>query len=118
MTAGQEMWTPLEAALAPFKELARLNRQTVTSAGGEVVQIVLAASRCRVDQPAAGDTTTRPSIELGFSLARDAYVVRFVDTDYRHDGRWNFEQIRSDISAGLQCGALQPGAPLVIAPGG
>ncbi|HUF46837.1 MAG TPA: hypothetical protein VMM93_03415 [Vicinamibacterales bacterium] len=117
MIAGQEMWTPLEAALSPFKELARLNRQTVTGAEGEALQLVLAASRCRVEQGEAGAEARPPAIELGFSLAGDAYAVRFVDADYRRDGRWNFEQIRADISAGLRSGALQPGTPLLIAPG-
>ncbi len=117
MTAGQEMWTPLEAALAPFKDLARLNRQTVTGAGGRAVQIVLAAGRCRVDRQADGDATTRPEIELGFSLGRDDYLVRFAGDDYRRDGRWDFDRIRSDISAGLQSGALEPGAVFALVPG-
>lgn len=116
MTAGQEMWTPLEAALSPFKELARLNRQTVTGAGGQPVQLVLAAGRCHVDHGDAGADAPRPAIELGFSLAGESYAVRLVHADYRRDGRWDFERIRADISAGLQSGALQPGTPLVMAP--
>jgi hypothetical protein len=70
MDSNQEMWTPLEAALAPFKELARLNRQSVTDKEGHGVQIVLKADRCH---------------------------VRLLD------------RIRTDISSGLQSGALKPG---------
>ena len=110
------MWTPLEAALSPFKELARLNRQTVTGPEGNVVQLVLQAGRCRVHPDQAGAASAGASVEIGFALDGEKYAVRLVGTDYRRDGRWDFEQIRSDISAGLQSGAIQPGEPFAMAP--
>jgi hypothetical protein len=110
------MWTPLEAALSPFKELARLNRQTVTGAGGQALQIVLAADRCHVHQGLAGAETDGPAIDLGFSLDGEAYDVRLLGNEYRRNGQWDFQRIRADISAGLQSGAIQPGASYVITP--
>jgi hypothetical protein len=101
MTVDQSMWTPLESALAPFKELARLNRQTVTDAAGQATQLVLKADRCRVNGA---------RIELGFSVGADTYAVDLDAADYRRDSRWDFEGIRTDISAGLRSGALKPGA--------
>jgi hypothetical protein len=110
------MWTPLEAALSPFKELARLNRQTVTSGAGQAVQLVLAADRCHVYQGLAGAETDGPAIDLGFSLGGEAYDVRLLGKQYRRAGQWDFQRIRADISAGLQSGAIQPGASCVIMP--
>ncbi len=110
------MWTPLESALSPFKELARLNRQTVTGVAGHAVQIVLKAARCRVHQGLAGAATSGPTVDLGFSLGDEAYEVRLLVNEYRRDGRWDFERIRTDISTGLQSGRLQPGTSLAIAP--
>jgi hypothetical protein len=111
------MWTPLEASLSPFKELARLNRQTVTGTGGHAVQIVLAADRCHVHQGLAGAAIDGPAIDLGFSLGGQPYDVRLLGNQYRRDGQWDFERIRSDISAGLRSGAIQSGASCVIMPG-
>ena len=116
MSAGQEMWTPLESALSPFKELARLNRQTVTDARGQALQIVLDAGRCRVDPGQPGAEPTDRSVEIGFALGREAYAVRLSAIDYRRDGRWEFERIRADISAGLRSGALLPGVPFAMTP--
>jgi hypothetical protein len=111
------MWTPLEAALSPFKDLARLNRQTVTGAAGQTVQIVLAADRCLVHQGLAGAQTDGPAIDLGFSLGGEAYDVRLLGNQYLHDGQWDFQRIRADISAGLRSGAIHLGASCVIPPG-
>jgi hypothetical protein len=115
MAADQEMWTPLEAALAPFKELARLNRQSVTDAAGHDVQLVLHADRCHVLQGSAADPASA-SIEIGFSLEGHAYAVRLMGTNYRGSERWDFGRIRSDISTSLQSGALTPGATFDLAP--
>ncbi len=109
MNVNQEMWTPLEAALAPFKELAALNRQRVTDADGEAVQIVLKADRCRVQPAPAGADPAGATIDIGFAIGREAYGVRIVGTDYRRDGRWDFDRLTGDISAALASGALTPG---------
>ena len=116
MSADQEMWTPLESAFSPFKELARLNRQTVTGADGHANQLVLESGRCRVHPGQAGAEPEDLSIEIGFAWGGEAYAVRLVGSDYRRDGRWDFERIRTDISAGLQSGALRPGVSFVLAP--
>ena len=105
MSVDQSMWTHLESALAPFKELARLNRQTVTGADGESVQLVLSADRCHVDAE---------RIELGFSLGAEPYSVGLARTDYRRDGGWDFDRIRADISAGLRSGAMKSGTPFEL----
>ena len=105
------MWTPLEAALAPFKELARLNRQMVTDAAGETVQMVLKADRCRVE-----DAGAAARVHLGFVLGRDAFAVGLLASDYRRDGAWAFDRIRADISAGLKSGAITPDAASQLVP--
>ena len=111
MTADHEMWTPLEAALAPFKELARLNRQLLTDAAGETVQMVLKADRCRVEDAAGG-----ARVHLGFALGREAFAVGLLASDYRQDGAWAFDRIRADISAGLKSGAITPGEAAQLVP--
>lgn len=111
MSADQEMWTPLEAALAPFKELARLNRQMVTDASGEAAQLVLKADRCRVE-----DAGAAARVHLGFAIGRDAFAVALLAADYRRDGAWAFDRIRADISAGLKSGAIKPGADCQLLP--
>jgi hypothetical protein len=108
MDSNQEMWTPLEAALAPFKELARLNRQSVTDGQGNGVQIVLKADRCHVRLP-SGTDADGATIEMGFTLGAEPFTVHFVGSDYRRAGAWDLDRIRTDISTGLQSGALKPG---------
>lgn len=115
MAANQEMWTPLEAALAPFKELAGLNRQTVTGADGQPLQMVLKADRCRVQQASSGDDPTGATIDIGFTIGTEPYAVRLIGSRYRRDGRWDFDRLKRDISAELQSGALLPGELLVLA---
>jgi hypothetical protein len=114
MSSDQQMWTPLEAALAPFKDLARLNRQAVTDAEGQNVQLVLRADRCRVRPAPSGTAPHDATIELGFSLGATAYAVHFVGATYRRGGVWEFGRIATDISAGLRTGELQPGAPFAL----
>jgi hypothetical protein len=58
MTADQSMWTPLESALAPFKELARINRPGL--ALGRDYQLVLSADRCKVQPAPAGNEPDAP----------------------------------------------------------
>ncbi len=112
MSADQTMWTPLEASLAPFKELARLNRQMVTDAAGEPAQMVLKADRCRVED-GSGDSAR---VHLGFAVGRDAFAVGLLASDYRRDGAWAFDRIRADISAGLKSGAIKPDAACLLVP--
>jgi hypothetical protein len=104
------MWTPLEVALAPFKELARINRHAIRDARGHDHPLVLRADRCRVHPASAGTSTDSATIELGFSLGSDAYAVHFVGANYRRGGGWDYSKITKDISMGLQSGGLQPGA--------
>ena len=114
MAANQEMWTPLEAALAPFKELAGLNRQSVTDSEGQSQQLVLRADRCQVQPGSVAEDPAGATIDLGFTIGRDAYGVRLVGADYRRDGRWDYGRLTRDISANLQSGALTPGEPLLL----
>ena len=114
MSADQSMWTPLEAALAPFKELARLNRQMVTDAAGEQAQIVLKADRCRVEDGSGASAR----VHLGFAVGRDAFAVGLLASDYRRDGAWAFDRIRADISTGLKSGAIKPDEASLLVPTG
>lgn len=114
MSADQQMWTPLESALAPFKDLARINRHAVRGADGHDVQIVLRADRCRVQPAPAGASEDSATIELGFSLGPEIYAVHFVGANYRRGGGWDFRRLTTDISTELQSGGLRPGAPLVL----
>jgi len=107
------MWTPLEAALAPFKELARLNRQMVTDAAGDQAQIVLKADRCRVEGQTSGASAW---VHLGFAVGRDAFSVGLLASDSRRDGAWAFDRIRADISTGLKSGTIRPDAACQLVP--
>jgi hypothetical protein len=109
MTDDRSMWTPLETALAPFKDLARINRHTVSDAQGRDRPMLLSADRCHVRPAPAGASHDSATIELGFSLGPDAYTVHFVGANYRRGGGWDYGLIKKDISAGLQSGRLQPG---------
>jgi hypothetical protein len=109
------MWTPLESALAPFKELARIDRHAVRDAHGHDHQLMLRADRCHVQPAPAGTSPDSATIELGFSLGSEAYAVHFVDANYRRGGGWDFNRITKDISTGLQSGGLRPGAPFALA---
>ena len=102
------MWTPLEAALAPFKELARINRHAVRDGDGRDHQLVLQADRCHVTPAPAGTSTDSATIELGFTLGPNAYAVHFVGANYRRGGGWDYGRITKDISAGLQSGVIKP----------
>ena len=108
------MWTPLESALAPFKELARINRHAVRDADGHDRQLVLQAGSCRVTPGPAGTSTDSATIELGFTLGPNSYAVHFVGASYRRGGGWEYSRITKDISAGLQSGACQPGTSFLI----
>jgi len=108
------MWTPLESALAPFKELARINRHAVRDGNGRDHQLVLRAERCHVKPAPAGTSTDSATIELGFSLGSESYAVHFVGANYRRGGRWDFSRITKDISAGLQTGGMQPGTSFFL----
>jgi hypothetical protein len=108
------MWTPLESALAPFKELARINRHAVRDANGRDHQLVLHADRCHVTPGPAGTSTDSATIELGFTLGSNSYAVHFVGASYRRGGGWEYSRITKDISAGLQSGAFQPGTSLLL----
>lgn len=107
------MWTPLEASLAPFKELARLNRQMVTDAAGQSAQMVLKADKCRVEGETSGPSAW---VHLGFAVGRDAFSVGLLASDYRRDGAWAFDRIRADISAGLKSGTITPDAACQLVP--
>ena len=108
------MWTPLESALAPFKELARINRHAVRDSDGRDHQMVLRPERCHVTPGPAGTSTDSATIELGFTLGPNSYAVHFVGASYRRGGGWEYSRITKDISAGLQSGAFQPGTSLLL----
>ena len=114
MTEDQSMWTPLESALAPFKELARINRHAVRDSHGRDYQLVLRADRCHVQPAPSGASPDSATIELGFSLGSLMYAVHFVGANYRRGGRWDFSNITKDISTGLQSGGLQPGTSYML----
>jgi hypothetical protein len=106
------MWTPIESALAPFRDLARINRHAVRDADGRDHQLVLQAERCRVTPAPVGTSTDSATIELGFTLGSQPYAVSFVGANYRRGGRWDFNRITKEISGGLQSGSLRPGTSL------
>jgi hypothetical protein len=115
----QDMWTPLERALAPFKSLARLNRQSVLAPGGESRQMLLRPERCRVDTgDASGEAAATGQVQIGFSIDTDAYTVMVSPDAYQQDGVWNLEKLRADVGAALQSGALTPDAPHVLGANG
>lgn len=108
------MWTPLETALAPFKELARINRHAVTGADGHDHPLVLRADRCHVQPAPSGTSTDSATIELGFSVGSETYAVHFVGANYRRGGGWDFKRLTTDISNGLRSGSLLPGAAFTL----
>lgn len=109
MNDDRQMWTPLETALAPFKDLARINRHTVRDADGRDRPLLLSADRCHVRPAPPGTSWDSATVELGFSLGQDAYAVYFVGANYRRRGNWDYSLIKQDISTGLQSGSLKPG---------
>jgi hypothetical protein len=108
------MWTPLERAFAPFKSLARLNRQTV-AVGGEFLQMRLDPERCRVEAAAGSEPAGVALVDVGFALGADRYDVRISSATYSVDGTWNLERLRADLSAALTARSLVPGEPCVLA---